>query len=445
VPNLLAGYHHEWSPGNHTLFFVSRFDDQFTLTDGDPSLLYLRTFESIFNPGVQTVTLGNPSFFTRKLDAHLIAYSTELQQVLQVKAHTFVAGVRYQDGQNETQSVLTRNFGLGGPQDIQNQLIEDNLRRFSIYAYDTWQLLNTLQLSAGLTYDNLTYPVNPDIQPLTGQQARTDQVSPKGAITWTPFKRTQLRAAYSQSLGGTFFDTSVRLEPTQLAGFNQAYRSIAPESAVGLVPATSFETVGVGLNQTFSTRTYLLVDAQWLTSEAMRTAGLLTNSLTYAPIPDSISSTRQSVDYDEKTLAVALHQLLGREWSFGVRYKLTYSDLATRFVDIPSDVAGSFNQNVSSILNQVNGSLIYQHPSGFFGLIEPVFYWQANHGYSGSLPGDQFWQLNLSAGYRFWQRRAEARISLLNVLDQDYRLNPIAVYNAPPRERLLTVNFKFNF
>src|SRR5262249_52142741 len=31
-PNLLAGYHREWSPGNHTLFLFSRIADDLTLT-----------------------------------------------------------------------------------------------------------------------------------------------------------------------------------------------------------------------------------------------------------------------------------------------------------------------------------------------------------------------------------------------------------------------------
>ena len=61
------------------------------------------------------------------------------------------------------------------------------------------------------------------------------------------------------------------------------------------------------------------------------------------------------------------------------------------------------------------------------------------------MPGDDFWQFNLYAGYRFLQRRAEARVGLLNLGDQDYRLNPLTLYNELPRQRELTVSFKFNF
>jgi len=34
-PILLAGYHREWNPGNHTLLLVGRMQDTFTVTDPD--------------------------------------------------------------------------------------------------------------------------------------------------------------------------------------------------------------------------------------------------------------------------------------------------------------------------------------------------------------------------------------------------------------------------
>jgi hypothetical protein len=51
-----------------------------------------------------------------------------------------------------------------------------------------------------------------------------------------------VRGAYTRSLGGIYHDNSVRLEPTGVAGFNQAFRSLIPESVAGPVPATEFET-----------------------------------------------------------------------------------------------------------------------------------------------------------------------------------------------------------
>jgi hypothetical protein len=88
---------------------------------------------------------------------------------------------------------------------------------------------------------------------------------------------------------------------------------------------------------------------------------------------------------------------------------------------------------------------IYNHRSGFFAQAEGVWYAQSNRGYAADLPGDDLWQLNLFAGYRFLQRRVEARLGLLNVTDQDYRLNPLNITPELPRTRTLVASLKFNF
>jgi hypothetical protein len=248
-------------------------------------------------------------------------------------------------------------------------------------------------------------------------------------------------------LGGVFFDNSVRLEPTEIAGFNQAFRSLIPESVAGLVPGTEFETWGVGLDQSFKTGTYLLVQGEILNSEASRRVGMLTNSDTTVPIPDSPSSTRQTLDYEEKSLSITANQLIGKDWAVGARYRITDSDLTTRFPGIPSSTFGSasLKQDVSATLHQVYLYAIYQHRCGFFAQVDGVWSQQSNRGYTPDLPGDDFWQVNLYFGYRFLQRRAEARVGLLNLTDQDYRLNPLTLYNELPRERTLTLSLKLNF
>jgi len=131
----------------------------------------------------------------------------------------------------------------------------------------------------------------------------------------------------------------------------------------------------------------------------------------------------------------------------GARYKITDSDLLTRFPDISSSAfnASTLNQHVSATLHQLDLYAIYQIPCGFFGQFDSIWSQQSNRGYSPDIPGDDFWQFNLYLGYRFLQRRAEARLGLLNLTDRDYRLNPLNLYNELPRERTLTVSLKLNF
>ena len=448
-PTLLAGWHREWSPSSHTLALFGRFDD--TIEIDEPSaggLNWLRRNLNVFTD-IYSERYANPRLFSLKYRSQLEAYSGELQHIFQLPKHTIIAGVRYQAGWSETDARLERNPG-GGPSSITRVPTSagTSLDRFSIYAYENWQILDNLRLTAGLSYDRLNYPDNIDVPPITGGQESKDQVSPKVGLAWEPFKDTRLRAAWTRSLGGVFFDQSVRLEPVQVAGFNQAFRSLIPESVVGLVPGTSFETWSVGWDQVYRpTRTYLTVEGQFLTSDASRIVGVLTNSDVEATIADSASSDREKIEYRERALIVALNQLMGDDWAFGVRYKLTDADRDGGFRGKLRGLAGTagLDQDVSATLHQLGLFTAYNHRCGFFARFDAVWSQQSNRDYASDIPGDDFWQFHVFAGYRFWQRRAEARVGVLNLTDTDYRLNPLTLYSEQPRERTFTAGFKFYF
>ena len=77
--------------------------------------------------------------------------------------------------------------------------------------------------------------------------------------------------------------------------------------------------------------------------------------------------------------------------------------------------------------------------------MEALWYRQQNFDYTPDLPGDQFWQFNVYAGYRWPNRRAEVRVGLLNITDRDYRLNSLNLTETLPRERTLALSLKLNF
>lgn len=451
-PTLLLGWHREWSPSSHTLALFGRFDDTLTISDPAAGLLWLRRQVNVFT-GNYSERLANPSDsaipYALDYGTELEAYSGELQHIFQLPKHTVIAGVRYQAGWSDTDAHLARDPGFG-PSSITrvNTSAETDLNRFSIYAYENWQILDNLRLTVGVSYDRLEYPENIDVPPISGGQETKDQVSPKVGLLWEPLRDTRLRAAWTRSLGGVFFDQSVRLEPVQVAGFAQAFRSLIPESVAGLVPGTRFETWSVGWDQVFRpTRTYLTVEGQFLTSDATRTVGVLTNSDVAVPIADSVSSDREEIEFREKSLLVALNQLVGDEWAFGARYKLTDADRDGGFRGALRGFTGTagLNQDVEATLHQVNLFATYNHRCGFFGRFDAVWSQQSNRDYAADIPGDDFWQYHVFAGYRFWQRRAEARVGVLNLTDQDYSLNPLTLYSEQPRERTFTAGFKFYF
>ena len=142
-----------------------------------------------------------------------------------------------------------------------------------MYGYHQWQVFDPLQLIGGVAYDRLSFPENFSSAPISGTGQTVNKVSPKAGLIWTPLDGTTFRFAYTRSLSGASLDQSYQLEPSQVAGFIQSYRSIIPESVVGPVPGANFETYAFSLEQKFSTGTYLGVSGDLLYSDVGQTVG----------------------------------------------------------------------------------------------------------------------------------------------------------------------------
>lgn len=429
-PNVFLGYHREWRPGLHTLVFAGRLDDEFERSDPAAGIPFLQQREGV----VRSVS-GVPQAVAMRSD--LAAYTAELQQIWQTGPHTLIGGARYQRGNVDTRDTVTDVFD----QVVASQSVHSTIERLQAYAYDQWQLLPSLHLTAGLSYDRLNYPRNLDTSPVSTAQHATDQLSPKAGLLWSPARDLHLRGAFTRSLGGVFFDNSFRLEPTQVAGINQAFRSLAPESAIGLVPAARFQTFGAGADYKLRANTYLGVEGEFLQSDGRRWIGVLTNSA-FIPVPDSPGSTAQRLDYEERTLRVTVNRLIHREWSLGARYRLSRAALKGRF---STPGASALNQDETATLQQLALSLHYHHPCGLFGQFQSVWCSQDYGRDLAPLSGADFWQHHVTLGYRLPNRRAELALSVLNLADRDYKLHPLNLHADLPRERTLAARFTFEF
>jgi outer membrane receptor protein involved in Fe transport len=139
-------------------------------------------------------------------------------------------------------------------------------------------------------------------------------------------------------------------------------------------------------------------------------------------------------------------QLLGRDWSIGTRYRLSQAKLNTSLPELAGVPGASAQEQAErAVLQHEQLFLIYNHPCGFFAEWSSDWYHQGNSGYSPALPGDDFWQHNIFAGYVFPHRRAELRLGLLNLTDQDYRLNPLNLQSELARGRTFTASLRINF
>ena len=122
-----------------------------------------------------------------------------------------------------------------------------------------------------------------------------------------------------------------------------------------------------------------------------------------------------------------------------------------------------------SSLHEIGLSVLYNHPSGFFARAEANWFRQANDdlqrralfiagvpsGFSATerrvrvenlgRPGDDFWQFNLYAGYRFHRNQCELSVGALNLTGADYQLDPLNPYVELARDRTLLVRLKMAF
>ena len=255
-----------------------------------------------------------------------------------------------------------------------------------------------------------------------------------------------MRAGYSQSVGGASVDQSFQLEPSQVAGFNQAFRSLIPEAFGGANAGATFTTYGVSLEQKFPTRTYLAFAGEILQSSVNRLDGAYEFNDNGGPLN---SGMREQLDYTEWSLTGSAHQLIGRDWSLGLIYRLAHARLVDRFPEISPAVAAANDfiarSDLRGLFHTLDLQAIYQNPCGFFARADALWRHQDNAGYATELPGDDFWQVNLQAGWRFFHRRAEFSAGVLNVTGQDYQLSPLNLASELPRDRVFFTQFRFQF
>jgi Flp pilus assembly protein TadD len=443
-PIVLAGLHHEWTPGVDTLLLFSRLADSIAFTNPLQTDLFFGK-EDAQGPIRQVLPFALNQDYRSKLEI----YSLEAQHIWQAHQFTTIIGGRWQQGdfatRNVNQAADLNQLDLFP--ETQTQNVSARFNRGNVYAYEYWQPWDSLRLIGGLSYDRLVIPENFRYAPVSASSETAYHLLPKAGIIWTPQRDTTLRAGYSESVGGASIDQSFQLEPSQVAGFNQAFRSLIPEAYAGENAGARFTAYGVSLEQKLPTRTYLALGGELLKSKVGRQVG------TYAFIgldPVAAAKLREDLDFTEWSITGSAHQLVGRDWSFGAVYRVSHAKLRDSFPDIPSQVeviAGNFSprREFRGLLQTLDLSAVWQRPNGLFARLDTVWTHQDNGGDAAALAGDDFWQLNVQAGWRFFHRRAELAAGLLNVTAQNYHLNPLNLYSEAPRDRVLFVQLKFLF
>jgi hypothetical protein len=434
-PILVGAWHHEWSPGMNTMLLLGRLVDDQTFSDRAAPLFRFQETP----PPTGIIVSQVPLNANYQEDFEI--YSAELDQIFQWERVTLSAGARYQSGTFQTQNQLSSP--TGNPIPLMPALpvtaaTTSLFQRETAYSYLTLKPLDNLWLTGGAAADRETFPNDFRQPPIAEGEATRSQLGPKAALVWSPLPEVTLRGVYTRSLGGVSLDESYRLEPTQLAGFPQAFRSLISESLVGSQSAPTFETLGTALDLKLGTGTYAGIQVERLRSEVNQGIGDFVTA--FGAFSSDVSSTEEALHYTEGALALSLNQLVGDEVVLGADYKITQSDLGYVYPGVPS-----LDATQKARLQQADSYALFSHPSGFFARAELHYYGQSDSGQIPYEPGAGFFQEDLFAGCRFAHRRAELQLGILNLSGGDYHLDPLTPYQELPRKRVFDARLNFIF
>ena len=501
---LLVGWNHRWAPGAHTLVLAGRLAANESYVEPASTRLLVERDELALQPGFLRPIVGGAleftaaglrnamplalanapngsltasdefrreiapylgrapamGLFTDRFDLQLrrkfAIYSVEVQQLWQGRRNTLIAGARVQAGDIEGQVRLD----VANPDAVPFftspaalQSVALDFERVGVYAYDFFAVNRWLTLLAGASWDRVDRPENFRQPPVSTRQIQSEKASGKVGFTITPSPAMLVRGVYSESMGGVSFDETVRLEPVQLAGFNQAFRTVISESLVGSVEAPVYKNVGLSLSGAAPTRTWWSLSFNRIDEDVERVVGafdifhLGLNPERTVALP---ASTTETFDYREEVFAAGLNQLVGQELSVGAGHRHTRAKLRSRLPQISGADGTAAERLEGATLRETTLYVNWNSPQGWFARGEANHFAQTRDAAAGgaatvSLPGDNFWQANAQAGYRFRRNRQELSGGVLNLTDRDYHLSPLTYFTELPHDRTFFVRFRVSF
>ncbi len=440
-PLAFLAFHREWSPGVHTILMGARLDNEQSLSDKNRATLFFRSIDGV--PSQQATPALDWTF-----ESDLVIYSGEIQQIYTLGKSSFIVGGRIQEGDVEN----TSRLGTPSPlfSDLLEQRLSEDFSRQTVYGYINHSGLipgQNINITLGLTYDRVEFPPSLGEAPLIAGRKTSDQVGPKAGLSWSPIPGWTLRAAYSRTQTGFSLDEPVRLEPNQVSGFIQAFRSVIPENLTGTIPAAKIETANFSVDGKLGPDTYFGMSFFRSDSDVERNRNAFEAAFfPFPPVNVNGFSFEENFDYEENQITLRLDHLLGDSWATGIRFKWNNAKINKTTPGLPETITPfPILQNLEADLINVSWNIRYQSPQGIFARGEYSYWRQDNRNYHPELPGDTFPMVNLELGFRLQSDRGEIFIGLLNATDEDYQINPLNNFNQLPRERTFIVSGRISF
>ena len=300
-PLTFLSWRREWAPGQQTLLLFSRLQNEQDLSDDRRRIPLI-----LGVGGTPTSTLSPQRDWNFSSDLEI--YSGEVQQLHKSGPYQFLGGLRIQQGDVRNTSAFDGT--------IVDDLTE-GFSRTTGYGYATRALSPTLTLTAGITYDRIEFPATLTDPPFIPGKETREHLGPKFGLVWTPAPNWTGRAAFSRVQTGFNIDEPVRLEPNQVAGFIQAFRSVIPQNLTGSLPAAQIDTYNVGLEGKIGEQTYLGLGFFFADSEVKRTRGSFFRPSVGATI--TTLGVQEAFAYEEVKVSARIDRLIGDRFSSGIQ------------------------------------------------------------------------------------------------------------------------------
>ena len=346
------GYHYKLSQSSHFLASIIHRDTLFT-----------RVYNEVLSPVTPTINEVDETQDSK-------ADTAELQYIQKQNSYDLIIGAgsylndRHDQGINQV-TMPPPVVVAGGP-------FNNTFERKSTngYVYTQWYVLNNLNLTLGLSYDDLDDPV-----------FATQQTNPKLGLQWDISSQSQLRLAGFRTLKRELIGNQ-SLEPTQLAGFNQFYDDPY---------ATDAKNYGLAFEHHFNKHVFTGLE---LTKRNL-------------VVPISGIGTEGQTEYAHRAY---LYWTLNNIVSLTAEYQ---------FEEFEREKPVS-NEPAKLTTHKLPFNLNLHYPNGWSGGLTTTYFDQEVIQQSAQLEKDDFWITDARLGYRLGKRLGLINLEVRNLLDEDF-------------------------
>lgn len=440
-PNALFGYSRTFNDSGRVLLIAGQQDTSY-LADGTvPSTRF------ITNQGGEPIQLFDLAIpMNRRLATEIDVRFLELQRIFESNYHEAILGARVQDGEFRTSEALDlwddTFSGFFESDPVSRQSAIASMSRKEAYGYYSWKWNSQVKPTIGFNYAEMEYPVNFRQPPILSGNKKDRRLSPKLGLVYRFEDELSIQAIYSQSFGGVSLDESYQLEPTQIAGLQQTFRSLLPESVFGSVAGQRHEISGVSTIYSPSRRLRIALDVFDRRSISDESFGLFTR---FAP-EFFARPTQEEVElaFRESEYVLAIQYLLRDRWTLSVSSDWVKRRARWDYINVPSDVSELSRQQFGSDswFNRFN--LTYNLPTGFYVDLATSLVGHSDRSVAVNLGEGSALINDIRIGYRSENQRYELEAGLLNIGDEPLVLSQLADSPDFPGERAIQLKVNLN-